>query len=177
MILFNHWEVESNMLVRDLLHKIMSKEMKIKDVATMYGVSDRTIQSKIKKLGYEWDSKNSVYHYVLEEPEPLEVDFSTLFGRKQNSSKRIAKKEVNRGEVEAAATSIASKKVVKNNEDNNEYQLIDSLLDNKPKSNKLYRGFYLDEEIVNIIDRVEKRKKSELVNEALKIVFRNRGLL
>jgi transcriptional antiterminator len=45
------------MLVSKIIHKIMMKEMTIKELAELYGVSDRTIQLKIKKLGYEWDSK------------------------------------------------------------------------------------------------------------------------
>ncbi|MCM3655506.1 helix-turn-helix domain-containing protein [Metabacillus litoralis] len=41
------------MLVNEIIHKIMMKEMTIKELAVLYGVSDRTIQMKIKKLGYE----------------------------------------------------------------------------------------------------------------------------
>ena len=107
----------------------------------------------------------------------MEVDFSTLFGRKRNTSKNIAKSELLRGEKQVAATANASKKIAISKVNDSEYAVIDSLLDSKTKANKVYRGFYLDEEVIKIIDKVDKRKKSELVNEALKIVFKNRGLL
>jgi hypothetical protein len=42
------------MLVNEIIPKIMAKEMPIKEQAELYNVSDRTIQMKIKKLGYEW---------------------------------------------------------------------------------------------------------------------------
>ncbi|MBZ5751864.1 helix-turn-helix domain-containing protein [Metabacillus rhizolycopersici] len=45
------------MLVNEIIHKIMMKEMTIKELAELYRISARTIQMKIKKLGYEWDSK------------------------------------------------------------------------------------------------------------------------
>lgn len=48
------------MLIKEILNKIMLKEL------------------TIKKLGYEWDSKQSIYRYVGEDREPLDLDFSTL---------------------------------------------------------------------------------------------------
>ncbi|MGG2091145.1 HTH domain-containing protein [Priestia aryabhattai] len=58
------------MLVKKMLNGIMIEEITIKELADQYGVSTRTIQLRIKKLGYEWDSKQSIYRYVGEEPEP-----------------------------------------------------------------------------------------------------------
>ena len=69
------------MLVKKMLNGIMMKEITIKELADQYDVSTRTIQLRIKKLGYEWDSKQSIYRYVGEEPEPLEVDFNTLISK------------------------------------------------------------------------------------------------
>ncbi len=69
------------MLVKKMLNGIMMKEITFKELADQYDVSTRTIQLKIKKLGYEWDSKESIYRYVGEESEPLDVDFSTLISK------------------------------------------------------------------------------------------------
>src|SRR4051812_15161144 len=79
------------MLVNEIIYKIMVKEMTIKELAELYGVSNRTIQLKIKKLGYEWDSKQSIYNYVGESPEPSDIDFSTLFGNNNASMSEINK--------------------------------------------------------------------------------------
>ena len=163
------------MLVNEIIHKIMVKEMTIKELAELYGVSDRTIQLKIKKLGYEWDSKQSVYNYVGESPEPSDVDFSTLFGNNNASMGEINKSKISstrtsetkgKSKAESASTS------------NDEMDSIDMLLAGKKTHNKrVYRGFYFDEDILNIIGRVPKNYKSELVNESLRKIFKDKRLL
>jgi hypothetical protein len=161
------------MLVSEIIPKIMAKEMTIKELAELYNVSDRTIQMKIKKLGYEWDSKQSIYTYVGESPEPSDVDFSTLFG-KNNASMD----EINKSKSEIASTSTSETKSKTTNTSNSEMDSIDMLLaGKKAHSKRVYRGFYFDEDILNIIDHVPKNYKSELVNEALRKVFKNKGLL
>jgi len=152
------------MLVKEILNKIMLKEMTIKELAALYNVSDRTIQSKIKKLGYEWNSKKSIYNYVGEDPEPVDIDFSTLFGQ---TSKMLAEQKQTKSEIVASASTSTSK-----------IDAIDILLqDPKDRSKRIYRGFYFDDDVLSIIDRVPKSYKSELVNEALKKVFKEKGLL
>ncbi|MFS0907578.1 transposase family protein [Priestia aryabhattai] len=152
------------MLVKEILNKIMLKEMTIKELAALYNVSDRTIQSKIKKLGYEWNSKKSIYNYVGEDPEPVDVDFNTLFGQ---TSKMLAEQKQTNSEVAASASTSTSKA-----------DAIDILLQNpKNRSKRVYRGFYFDEDVLGIIDRVPKSYKSELVNEALRKIFKEKGLL
>nr|WP_280166677.1 hypothetical protein [Priestia aryabhattai]MDH3129914.1 hypothetical protein [Priestia aryabhattai]MDH3129937.1 hypothetical protein [Priestia aryabhattai] len=55
---------------------------------------------------------------------------------------------------------------------------IDILLQNpKDRSKRVYRGFYFDDDVLSIIDRVPKSYKSELMNEALRKVFKEKGLL
>ncbi|MED3886757.1 MULTISPECIES: HTH domain-containing protein [Priestia] len=71
----------------------------IKELADQYDVSTRTIQSKIKKLGYEWDSKESIYRYFGEESEPLDVNFSTLISK---NNKMPAKQKLATNEVAAS---------------------------------------------------------------------------
>ena len=61
---------------------------------------------------------------------------------------------------------------------NNEMDSIDMLLaGKKTHSKRVYRGGYFDEDILNIIDRVPKNYKSELVNETLRNIFKDKGLL
>ena len=131
---------------------------------------------KIKKLGYEWDSKQSIYTYVGESPEPSDVDFSTLFGRNN-----ISMGEINNSKSEIASTRTSetkSKSKTKASTSNDEMDSIDMLLaGKKTHSKRVYRGFYFDEDILNIIDRVPKNYKSELVNESLRKIFKDKGLL
>lgn len=176
------------MLVKELIYKIENKEIKIKDLALQFEVSDRTIQNKIKNLGYKWDSKNSKYDYVGADPEPTEIEFDRLFSKKDNNSKKIVNDPtLNKNEKSLKnnddINKIVNKKVNESNkkvsgkENDSEYDIIDVLLERKPKSERVYRGFYFDKDIIEIIDSVEKRKKSELVNQVLRKVFKEKGLL
>src|SRR6478735_8481827 len=91
------------MLVKKMLNGIMMKEITIKELADQYGVSTRTIQLKIKKLGYEWDSKQSIYRYVGEDTEPLDLDFSMLISK--NSTMPVEQKQTN-SEVAASISNM-----------------------------------------------------------------------
>jgi hypothetical protein len=166
----------SRMLVKKMLNGIMMKEITIKELADQYDVSTRTIQSKIKKLGYEWDSKESIYRYVGEESEPLDVDFSTLISK---NSKMPAKQKLANNEI-AASVSYLNESESSNGsfEKASTVDAIDLLLQNpKDRSKRVYRGFYFDDDVLRIIDRVPKSYKSELVNEALRKVFKEKGLV
>jgi len=168
------------MLVKKMLNGIMMKEITIKELADQYGVSTRTIQLRIKKLGYEWDSKQSIYRYVGEEPEPLEVDFNTLVSK---NSKVLVEQKQTTSEIEASISNInesesTSTSFLKTSTNASKVDVIDILLQNpKDRSKRVYRGFYFDDDVLSIIDRVPKSYKSELVNETLRKVFKEKGLL
>jgi hypothetical protein len=170
----------SMMLVKEILNKIMVKELTIKELADRYDVSTRTIQLKIKKLGYEWDSKQSIYRYVGEDPEPLDLDFSTLISK--NSTMPVEQKQTN-SEVAASISHVnesesISTSFLKASTSSSKIDAIDLLLQSqKDRSKRVYRGFYFDDDVLSIIDRVPKSYKSELVNEALRKVFKEKGLL
>ncbi|MBY0078522.1 HTH domain-containing protein [Priestia aryabhattai] len=162
------------MLVKKMLNGIMMKEITIKELADKYDVSTRTIQLKIKKLGYEWDSKEGIYRYVGEESEPLDVDFSTLISK---NSKMPAEQKLATSEV-AASTSYVNESESTSSLKASTVDAIDLLLQNpKDRSKRVYRGFYFDNDVLSIIDRVPKSYKSELINEALRKVFKEKGLL
>ncbi|MFE7084130.1 hypothetical protein [Priestia megaterium] len=168
------------MLVKEILDKIMMKEITIKGLADRYNVSTRTIQLKIKKLGYEWDSKQSIYRYVGERQEPLDLDFSTLISK---TNKVLAKQKQTTSEIEASTSNInesesTSTSFLKASTNASKVDAIDLLLQSpKDRSKRVYRGFYFDDDVLSIIDRVPKSYKSELINEALRKVFKEKGLI
>ncbi|MBX9998362.1 HTH domain-containing protein [Priestia aryabhattai] len=168
------------MLVKKMLNGIMMKEITIKELADQYDVSTRTIQSKIKKLGYEWDSKESIYRYVGEESEPLDVDFSTLISK---NSKMAAEQKLANSQVAASTSYVnesesANDSFEKASTNASKVDAIDLLLQHpKERAKRVYPGFYFDDDVLSIIDRVPKNYKSELVNEALRKVFKEKGLL
>lgn len=67
----------------------------------------------------------------------------------------------------------------KSKEKENAVDVIDRILFQKEleSDSRIYRGFYLDADIVNVIDSVRHGSKSELVNEILRKVLQEKGLL
>lgn len=54
---------------------------------------------------------------------------------------------------------------------------IDFLLNKVEKKEKTYRGFYIDNDVIAVLDEVASGNKSELVNECLVAVFKQKGLM
>ncbi|WP_308221087.1 MULTISPECIES: hypothetical protein [Priestia] len=124
------------------------------------------------------DSKQSIYRYVGEEPEPLEVDFNTLVSK---NSKVLAQQKQTTSEIAASISNInesesTNTSFLKASANASKVDAIDILLQNpKDRSKRVYRGFYFDDDVLSIIDRVPKSYKSELVNEALRKVFKEKA--
>ncbi|MGE1115032.1 HTH domain-containing protein [Priestia megaterium] len=146
------------MLVGELINKVTNKEITIRELAKLYHVTDQTIQRKIKKLGYSWDKKKEVYKYVGKSPQPVNIDFSTLFRKKQTVTNDLRKN-----------------KVIPRNSSSDVIDVL--LIGTKASSKRVYQGFYFDKDILSIINSVPKSYKSELINEALRKVFKEKGLL
>ncbi|MGE8082136.1 hypothetical protein [Peribacillus loiseleuriae] len=185
--------MDSNLLVRDMIKAIESKELKIVELAEQYGFSDRTIQSKIKKLGFEWIAKESRYNFVGTDESVFDIAIAEVFKKASSNASDSKSKNTIEGEVKKASNEVASaiqsnnknipEKNIKNTSNNtskndgeNASDNIDRLLSGK-KAKKEYRGFYLDSDVMGVIDSVGNGVKSELVNECLRKVFKEKGLL
>lgn len=160
------------MLVKDLLHQIEMKEITIQDIADHYNVTKRTIQSRIKNLGYKWNSKASKYDYIGDNPEPSEINFNDLFESKTKVSNNSLESKI-------AVTSEKIDRETKALDEMKQEELdaVDILLNKKQKKKRIYRGFYFDPDIIQIIDLANERQKSELINQALRMIFKEKGLL
>lgn len=132
---------------------VISKEMKI---------SDRSIQKKIKQLGYVWKGKQG-YVYSRDEPEQTDIDFRSLFD--------------NKALIKAERKPLAPKSPTVLKGEASTYDEIDMLFEKKPEAKKVYRGFYFEEDVLSIIDSVGDKQKSKLVNAALRKVFTEKGYL
>lgn len=187
MLVISKVEVKK-MLVKDVIKKIENKEMQIKKLAEIYNVSDRTIQTKIKKLGFKWNSNNTRYDFVGEDDSVLDIDFSSLFmkpkklTREEKTNIRKASIKANNSRNTKTSTNINTNASTNTNASNNtgskRVDVIDLLLaGEKATEEKVYRGFYLDKDISEIIDKAPKAYKSKLVNEALRKVFEDKGIL
>ena len=153
-----------NMKVLEVLAAIANKQMNISELAKQYGVSDRTIQKKIKALGYVWSPKERRYGYEGEgnEQEYVDLEFASLF---EGNAKLV----VNNKPVKKVVNKLPQLEGLDN---------IDLLFNSVKSSNeKVYRGYYIDQDILNVIEQVESGNRSELINECLRKVFKEKGLL
>lgn len=225
------------MLVKEMIKAISNKELKVIDLAEKYGFSDRTIQTKIKNLGFEWDSVKGEYTFTGTDESVYELAVDNVFKKKaRTSSKKEAKSEVEKAGKEVAGTlqnynenrpEISNKSNIKNEvkksnkkvsiKDNDKVSenkirrpsifdgdaysdyarernaqlarekandkaidqnsdTIDLLLSGqKPK--RTSKAFYLDHDVLQIIESVDSGVRSDLVNECLRKVFKEKGLL
>lgn len=152
------------MLVKDLVNAIANKEIKVKDLAENYGTSDRTIQTKIKNLGFKWDSKERRYEFVGNDKAVLNMAIDEIFKSNipskttSNPTSKIEKQEMKK-EVKQKNDKSGIKKVV------------------KPENNKVGKlekkkvTYEIDEWVhdeIRIRSIREKRNVSDIVNEILK---------
>ncbi|MFS0621827.1 hypothetical protein [Priestia megaterium] len=193
------------MLVKEMIEAIGNKELKVIDLAEKYGFSDRTIQTKIKNLGFEWDSVKGEYNFTGTDKSVYGLAIDNVFKKKaRTSGKKDAKSEVRKAGKQVASTlqtfneispekvnkkvgkkedrninNIANKKVSKkvtNKADKKTNDNIDLLLSGqKPK--RISKAFYLDHDVLEIIENVDSGVRSDLVNECLRKVFKEKGLL
>jgi hypothetical protein len=191
----------AKMLVRGMIEAISDKKLKVNDLAKKYEVSDRTIQTKIKKLGFEWDSVEGKYNFVGTDESIFDKDIDEVFKKNSKTTKQLTgtfpiqkrvKKNIRTANKEVASSiqkvnknrpekdsDIDSESIIrKNMKKNNKKKIdnIDRLLAGK-KAKREFRGFYLDSDVLQIIDNVDSGIKSELVNECLRKVFKEKGLI
>jgi hypothetical protein len=201
------------MLVRDMISEIKNGQLSIDDLAKKYNFSDRTIQARIKELGFKWLAKEGKYDFVGDDESVFERDIDVVFeSRTPSRSASKSKSKSNTtgiNDIKDASNEVAStiqdavnitpeansnnasndtsKKGSTRNSNKNSKKTahnasggasdnIDRLLAGK-KAKKTYRGFYFDSDVLAVIEGVDSGIKSELINECLRKVFKEKGLL
>jgi hypothetical protein len=162
------------MTVADVIKNISNQQLKVKDLAEVFGKSDRTVQAKIKALGYRWDAKEAVYKPIGDSysPENDSKMFAELFEASPIKKAVKASQEVKKARKEVATTK--ENDTVKKGKVS--FDTIDNILFGDQKA-RVQRAYYIDKDLAEIIDRVEGKQKSNLVNECIRKVFKEKGIL
>ena len=154
------------MLVKEVIQGMEAGTITCKQLAEKYVVSTRTISNKIKKLGYLYDNTNKTYTYIGDDLETAEnTDFGALFRQNIRLYADITPpvpkpiKPITKPKKEPAPVLDA----------------IDKLLMPATKEKRIYRGYYFDADLLHIIDKSD--NKSALINECIRAVFKQKGLL
>ena len=160
------------MLVKEVIQGMEAGTITCKQLAEKYVVSTRTISNKIKKLGYLYDNTNKTYTYIGDDLEMTEnIDFGHLFRLNQRiyDATLPAPKPIKQITDKPKPTASKPKPSAK------EPDAIDKLLMPATKEKRIYRGYYFDADLLNIIDASP--NKSALINECIRAVFKQKGLL
>ena len=162
------------MLVKDVIKGMEAGTITGKQLSEQYAISTRTISKKIKQLGYLYDNTNKTYTFIGDDLETAEnTDFGALF--RQNirlyaditppAPKPIKPitdkpKQITKPKPKETAPALDA---------------IDKLLMPATKEKRIYRGYYFDADLLHIIDKSD--NKSALINECIRAVFKQKGLL
>ena len=167
------------MKVKELLEGFENKTITKAKLTEMYGIHNKGIQIKLKNAGFEWDRKTANYKYIGDDENIMEVDVLSILKANTNKkdSNNTSKKDSNSTSKKASNNTIKSASN-SNSKVNRNLDAIDVLLQGKENnSTRTYRGFYFDNDVLEVIDNASSGKKSELVNLALRKVFSEKGLL
>ena len=157
------------MLVKEVIQGMEAGTITGKQLAEKYVVSTRTISNKIKKLGYLYDNTNKTYTYIGDDLETAEnTNFGALFRTNQRIYADITP-------TVPKATKPIKQITAKPKPTAPTLDAIDKLLMPANKLERIYRGYYFDADLLDIIDKSS--NKSALINECIRAVFKQKGFL
>lgn len=141
-------------------------------------IGEKRVRAILKELGCTNQAGKKGWSYTGDDPELLEksiYDFIQPIKRKA--------KAINNASIEIASTSEiqANKPLVKASRPpiKSELDTIDRLLlqNDSDNSQRVYRGFYWDSDIIKVIDGIKHGNKSDLLNEIVRRVLKEKGLI
>ena len=157
------------MLVRDVIKGMEAGTITGKQLSEQYAISTRTISKKIKQLGYLYDNTNKTYTYIGDDLETAEnTNFGALFRTNQRIYADITP-------TVPKATKPIKQITAKPKPTAPTLDAIDKLLMPANKLERIYRGYYFDADLLDIIDKSS--NKSALINECIRAVFKQKGFL
>lgn len=162
------------MLVKDVIQGMEAGTITGKQLSEQYAISTRTISKKIKQLGYLYDNTNKTYTFIGDDLETAEnTDFGALF---RQNIRLYADITPTVPKPIKPITDKPKQPAKPKKETAPALDAIDKLLmPVKDKPKRIYRGYYFDADILAIIDKSD--NKSALINECIRAVFKQKGLL
>lgn len=174
------------MLVKDVIAGYAEGSITRAELAEKLGVTTKTISNKIARLGYAWDKSAQKHVFMLEAEKQAEIENMDFYEyvRGTQTIKVSKPSEAKNGLVRASKPSASkqtqsteNKLQMTNNSLNNDLKAIGAMFDSVDAKDKVYKGFYLDADIAEVLDKVGSRSKSKVVNEALRVVFKANNLM
>lgn len=113
------------------------------------------------------------------DPAILEQSVYNFIGNSQLIASKTKQKESAGGYNASINKVIISEQKATTKQKESELDNIDKLLfqNETDRGDRVYRGFYWDREIIDFLDSIKHGNKSDLMNEIVKSVLKNKGLL
>lgn len=176
------------MKVKEILELTQTK--RIADIAKEHlTIGEKRLRDALKEIGCEYEPGKKGWNYTGEQPEILErsiYDFApsrqqkATANRKRNASIEKANKINDDSNKNSIVKSIDNTKLKASTKPlNSGPDAIDMLLmqNEKESSDRIYRGFYWDRDIIHFLDNVKHGNKSDLMNEIVRTVLKAKGLI
>lgn len=143
----------------------------VKAIAESIGKSTKALNRALERVGYvsEGTGNNQRWIWKSEGVEPLEQEL--IFGRVTTQKHDASISKSNNESI------VKSEKESKDKSDSDSKNDLDYLLQDKKQNRSQYRGFYLSDESIQVLEKVPSGNKSELVDELIKRFGREKGLL
>jgi len=169
----------------DLIQKINDDEVTTKEIAGKYDISIRTIQNRFNTAGFNYDYGTKRWHYknsIFEESdnadediESFTLDVDEVLQKKARGKRYKETQTSDKGlsHINTPKEMEEPQSMAKTNDK------VDKLFNAEPakKKDRVYKGFYFDSDVLAVINNVAGGKKSDLINEALRMVFKQKGRL
>jgi len=155
-----------NMTVQEIVDAIGNKELSTQAIADIKEVSNRTVQRKIKSLGYDWSQQDGKH-----------VPTGAKF-KEGNESLIFVSLFDTHAEAQNASDEVAVTKEVKaKGKPKYKAEFLSLYMGEEKPSAKVQRNYYMQEDVLSVIDTIPSLKRSEFVNECLRHFFKENGLL
>ena len=177
------------MLVRDLIALLNEPHVTVESIAKpRIGVGDRRVRKALKEAGAVYVNRHGwkfqgveanldrpIHDFIRSESNTKASNSVIKATNNTSASNNASTKPV----LEKVAASSDEAKTMFTNVSKSDIDKIDVLLGKNEagKKDRVYRGFYFDKDIIEVIDGVKHGNKSDLVNEIVRLVLKDRGLL
>lgn len=156
------------MTVSEVLDAIAEGRSSTADIAERLQVSERTVQRKIKALGYKWSQQSGRHEPTGEkyQPENDDKSFIDLF---PDVVQKIA--QITSDEVASASQSVSKPRKPK------ELTGVLAMYLGDNQNDRIQRNYYMQKDIIDVINRVPMLKRSDFINDCLRQYFKEHGIL
>lgn len=168
----------NNMKIKEILEELKQGKS-LADIGKDIAVGKEKLSASLKKAGYKFIRKEG-WTFIGEGAEPLDQDYIEFIPvrksvKKVNASISASEEIASTIETPAKESNVkASRKKVASELDSIDVLLLQNQEENEHRT---YRGFYWDKDIINFLDGIKHGNKSDLMNEIVKSVLKDKGLI